>query len=138
MGRCRRFLANQIIHDLLLSRILNELGCLCGMCLELTWRNLEVSEFDFSRKSIRESPWLDSFGIFHNNSHNSCSLELRRVWYLATEYSILLRKYSHAFYSFYYDLGRSLLKTKKWLKMGEKYLRYWNETLVVCIQTSNW
>ena len=42
----------------------------------------------------RVSPWLDVFGIFHNNSY---LLELRGAWYLANEYVILLRNYTQAF-----------------------------------------
>ena len=37
------------------------------------------------------SPWLDAFGISHNNS---C---LSGVWYLTTEYAILSPNYTHAF-----------------------------------------
>ena len=59
---------------------------------------------------------IDTFVIFHNNT---CLLELRRVWYQATKYEILLRNYAHAFSpgvesgdnSYCSDFGKSLLKS---------------------------
>ena len=49
------------------------------------WRNLEVSEFSFLRKSTTRKSLIDAFGIFRNTS---CLLELRRVWYQATEITL--------------------------------------------------
>ena len=58
---------------------------------------------------------VDSFGIFHDNVY---LLELRWVWYEATEYTILSRNYTHAFspgvdsddHSYCCDFDKSLLK----------------------------
>ena len=80
--------AKQIVCDLVLSCIVIEelLKSVCT-CRQLIWRNLEVCERSFLRKSTK-SPWLDAFVIFHNNS---CLLELRGYGRpLATEYAILL------------------------------------------------
>ena len=41
---------------------------------ELTWRNLEVMKLVSYVSQQRGSPWIDAFGIFHNDS---CLLELR-------------------------------------------------------------
>ena len=85
-------------------------------CWERTWRNLDVSEFSFLRKSTKRTSLIDAFAIFITIA--SCLLELRRIWYRATTYAILLRNYTHAFspgvesrdHSYCCDFGKSLLK----------------------------
>ena len=99
--RCHWFVAKQIILDLVLSChfAIEQFLKSVYVCRELTWRNPEVSEFSFWRKSTKRKSLVRRIWNVHNNS---CLLELRRDIYIlyiyqATEYAILLRNYTHMF-----------------------------------------
>ena len=115
---CFCFFAKQIIRDLQVVSsciVIDEFTLSIHLHLKLSWRNLEVSECSFLRKSTKRKSLIDAFGIFHDNIYLS---ELRRVWYQATEYTILSRNYTHAFslgvesddHSYCCDFDKSLLK----------------------------